>query len=1452
MLWNRSNDFLKLVLALVFAWVLAFAPTSLRAAEKADDKDAAATAHLSNFITLMRLNGFADLGIYYLEQLNAEKKLPASFQKEYDFQLAVLTEASANLARKYEDRLEAYDKAIVLLEKYIKENPDGENFYVAIGFLPNIRLNKNLVYQAMGSMNDPFKVDDSKMNDEEKKELEKRKTQFTADKKKYDDLARGELKKNVDFLTEYEKIILDGAKKLDTKDKDQNARRNDMLNELHSIRMARGNTYYEIAKTYPEGSKERNENLDKARQQYKFFWDKYKEQGLLIAFRGHINEAKMFIEMKKYAGKGEAIEILGDLYSGLKEVISQDEILRNVFVEVCTCYLKIFADKDSGVKPDKDQQAILLETMQQFDPSKAGSILRTYGMEGSAVGIEMRLAYIAFMERFLELNKPKDEAKWRATLKDDVRRLNALPGNPFLNEIRALHIRYFPEEHVGDQETSLTFANYKKELKTKQAANLKLPPEKRDNLYLELHKFALKEFSIYCKARSEQQTATDADRKAEIADILTNNPPKLLEVFEMLESLKSYILKVKQFEILTMDRFYRAQMLYFAGKQYESIAMLDFIAKRYSSSTQASNALYYEMAYLSLLISTEYREVKKQIQSGEITQKEALKMFQSELELLASCIEMKAQMLAEPSKYALDEVDDAGQPIPKPITKMAMAEEWERLCKLCLMVGAVDMAQEYIQKIPSDNENRAALELSIGFSLWNMYIEFKRADENAKPFSAKQAAEYQKLALDLLESGAQKLKKSVKKPEDVTSTVLAAAMTLCDSYSRRGDNKSAVKWLNDETIGPYKLLCDGHPSVTDDKKDKILNIALVAFVSENDMEKANDAMDRLEKLAASEGANTDMEEKLTRKYMSLGVQLRDNLQSMKASGDEEALAKVKDVQKGFEDFLKRIQERENGTSYASLNWIAQTFISLAEGSMEGNQVGDESKKYFESAISTYETMLDRMKSAPGDFVPNADEAKIANLAVGLQRKIAETCEELGDYEKADKYYRLVLTAKPGLMELQYKMMNMYVNWSLSITDPEKAKEKVNLLVQARVGIKSDDKKKTICRGWSGVQRGLNGYIVIDESNDDPTAPQKRWLYYYAFLQENRVNYLYGLAKGKADPKGQEALTAAMNGIRRAFDGGNGSSTDYGGSIQKLDADGNPTDEYFEKDVLVYEPLAGKYEELLRNIQKALGEEPTGFANWKREVVEDTPEDADAFTAAQIEDNEQLEGLEMSRLAHEEDYARKMMTPKPKPTPQWLTYTYYGIGGFVVLVVLFMMLRGGGNSKAAKRRKAMLAQTSVPKDGTSFQAPAQEKSGPVSLGIGDEVVDSKAAANAFAAMGFGDAPIVEEEPKQEEAPVFDFGGFGDAPAAPAAPAADKQPVKKVVKKPAPAAAAPAEKPAEAADKQPVKKVVKKVVKKPAPAAETPAAEKPADAPAEKPAETAPAKKVIKLVKKPENK
>ena len=329
MLWNRSNDFLKLVLLLACAWGMLFAAGTVQADDK-NAKDETERARLENFVNLLRDNGFGDLGVYYLQQLKNENRLPESLKSEFDFMLAVQVEASARLERTNQGYLDRYDEAIALLEKYLNENKNGKNYFVAIGFLPNIRLNKTLVYRNLATTGDPSEIDDSKMSEEEKKELEKKKKEFAENKKKYEEASRAELRKNIEFLTKYEKEILAEAKKIDPEDEKQLPQYMMVLGELNSVRMSRGDTYYELARTYPESAKEYMENLDKARAQYKFFWDKYHENQYAIAFRGHMKEAKMLILMKKFNGKGEAIEILNDLYTGLKK--NEDDIFRNIFI----------------------------------------------------------------------------------------------------------------------------------------------------------------------------------------------------------------------------------------------------------------------------------------------------------------------------------------------------------------------------------------------------------------------------------------------------------------------------------------------------------------------------------------------------------------------------------------------------------------------------------------------------------------------------------------------------------------------------------------------------------------------------------------------------------------------------------------------------------------------------------------------------------------------------------------------------------------------------------------------------------------------------------------------------------------------------------------------------------------------------------------------------------------
>lgn len=568
MLWNRSNDFLKLVLLLTCAWGMLFAAGTVQADEK-NAKDETARIRLENFVNLLRDNGFGDLGVYYLQQQKDENKLPESLKPEFDFMMAVQVEASARLERTNQGYLDRYDEAIALLEKYLNENKNGKNYFVAIGFLPNIRLNKTLVYRNLATSGDPSEIDDSKMSEEEKKELEAKKKEFAENKKKYEEASRGELRKNIEFLTKYEKEILAEAKKIDAKDEKQLPKYMMMVGELNSVRMARGDTYYELARTYSEDAKEYTENLDNARKQYKFFWDTYHENQYPIAFRGHMKEARMLILMKKFNGKGEAIEILNDLYTGLKE--NEEDIFRNIFIEVCTCYLDIFGNKENGLKPNKDQQEILMAAIQSFNPSSPASVLRANFLETTPMGIQMRIAYVKFMDYFLSESKPREAAKFRKAISDDVRQLYALKHHPYMEEVKALHKKFFPQEHIGDEDTDLTFANYKKELKKKREANRKKKNEaQRENLYIELRKFVLKEFMNYFNARRELATSTDEVKKAELQQIVNENPAKIREAFEVLETLKGDALRAKQVDYLLMDRFYRAQLLYAMGQQYEA------------------------------------------------------------------------------------------------------------------------------------------------------------------------------------------------------------------------------------------------------------------------------------------------------------------------------------------------------------------------------------------------------------------------------------------------------------------------------------------------------------------------------------------------------------------------------------------------------------------------------------------------------------------------------------------------------------------------------------------------------------------------------------------------------------------------------------------------------------------------------------------------------------------
>jgi hypothetical protein len=91
-------------------------------------------------------------------------------------------------------------------------------------------------------------------------------------------------------------------------------------------------------------------------------------------------------------------------------------------------------------------------------------------------------------------------------------------------------------------------------------------------------------------------------------------------------------------------------------------------------------------------------------------------------------------------------------------------------------------------------------------------------------------------------------------------------------------------------------------------------------------------------------------------YVSLA---RDLEQQMKLATPEAKKA----LSKGFETFLKQI--RSATTEFSVLNWVAETFSGIAAGfdtTAQGKPVLTvEAKKYYEEALATYQTILDKVK-----------------------------------------------------------------------------------------------------------------------------------------------------------------------------------------------------------------------------------------------------------------------------------------------------------------------------------------------------------------------------------------------------------------------------------------------------------------------------------------------------------
>ena len=206
--------------------------------------------------------------------------------------------------------------------------------------------------------------------------------------------------------------------------------------------------------------------------------------------------------------------------------------------------------------------------------------------------------------------------------------------------------------------------------------------------------------------------------------------------------------------------------------------------------------------------------------------------------------------------------------------------------------------------------------------------------------------------------------------------------------------------------------------------------ALVLSVAASSPEKfasAEATMTTLEELA---GKSKDANGKLTGVYIRLGRRLEDRMTQLKeeaesADDEEERAAKEAELDaavRGFEAFLKRVSGRDAGNTYASLRWVADSYLALGRG-LTGVSSDPPRKAlaYFSIAGKTYQTILKKIAADPA-FAPTPQ----TKLAVDV--KIVECLRSAGQYQKAFEELKKTIKDNRDNLDVQIEAAQIFQDW----------------------------------------------------------------------------------------------------------------------------------------------------------------------------------------------------------------------------------------------------------------------------------------------------------------------------------------------------------------------------------------------------------------------------------------
>ena len=322
-------------------------------------------------------------------------------------------------------------------------------------------------------------------------------------------------------------------------------------------------------------------------------------------------------------------------------------------------------------------------------------------------------------------------------------------------------------------------------------------------------------------------------------------------------------------------------------------------------------------------------------------------------------------------------------------------------------------------KVPESDPKYAQAQLAAGQAYWSAYISAARMIAAERP-NAEQLTQWQKSAQDHLRVGIKKLTDTAPK-EASPPELIGAKMTLAQIIINQGQEAEALKLLEGEPHSVVKAV-----TVADETKRPAFGMTSRRFAMETyklvfrahvgmqSIDKARETMKKLEEIA---GAGSDEGGgEITELYISLGRLLKDELERLKANGENERFDKLMG---SFETILNDMAARTEGQTFGSLSWIGETYFALGEA-----VAADAAKAnaFYEKAGKAFAEILTRA-AADQNFVDakRLPEVKLRQVRIFRIRK---------DFPPAETLMAEILKENANNLKVQISVAEMYQDWML--------------------------------------------------------------------------------------------------------------------------------------------------------------------------------------------------------------------------------------------------------------------------------------------------------------------------------------------------------------------------------------------------------------------------------------